>query len=599
MGAAPLLLAMAMVTADVGWETDGRGGYQYIVQIPAEQWETVRREGAITSQIPEQLRGRISSIKIRVGDGPMPRHEIVAASETIRKLPGPPDTTNTVRAQGGDGFQMPTTDSLRDIGKEAATTFQQQAGSQFNELARQAGQQVGEAVDNAAQNFRNSTNNAMNGMSNAGSGGQTGGPTTAPAQLNAPPPLQPTAGPTTFGPTTFGQTNTGQTGTMQPNTAQSRAGAPATNSPTANSTTGPTTRPSTNATGFPSVDSSSSSPWSADPNTRANQTGAGQTGDTQANTQPNNTLQSTPGYTNNSTDPPILTQQAATTDKSTLAMEQRLRAAEAEFQFDEEDYLIVNEPVLYVVGVSAEVGIDATGRLYDKSTKKWLRENDPRYRQVINFVDQYNSVRKERLASRGGAGGLLLSNASPPPTYPSRNTSIFDNGAAGGFGSTLTHSGFATNPTTNNLFNNPSAANPNLAPQNTTTQNTAAQNATNPLYSPAIAMSVKDQVELELLRREREVEKERLASKTATTAASAAQQSLANQTANQVDYRNSPSDGETTKKRPAAEMQSQPLFNFLLLLSILGNFYLGIAISRLLKRYRILVASHRGNTLAA
>lgn len=55
------------------------------------------------------------------------------------------------------------------------------------------------------------------------------------------------------------------------------------------------------------------------------------------------------------------------------------------------------------------------------------------------------------------------------------------------------------------------------------------------------------------------------------------------------------SAGTSDPKRRAYEPQA--LVNFFLLLSLVGNIYLGIAISRLIRRYRNLVAVHRSGTV--
>ncbi len=55
----------------------------------------------------------------------------------------------------------------------------------------------------------------------------------------------------------------------------------------------------------------------------------------------------------------------------------------------------------------------------------------------------------------------------------------------------------------------------------------------------------------------------------------------------------SPSDDEPLV-RNQAQLESRPLINFFLLFSLVANAYLMLAISRLIRRYRNLVATNRG-----
>lgn len=597
MGAAPLLLAMAIVTADVGWESDGRGGYQYIVQVPAEQWESIRREGEITSQIPENLRGKVSSIKIRVGDGPMPRHEIVASSEVIRKLPGPPDTSDTIRAQGGDGFQMPPElQPLAETGKQALDNVREQAGNQINEFANQLGQRANEAVDNTASDLRDAATDAFNrSLGGNGSSGRTTNPAT-----------NPTTNPATSGPTTRSTSALTNQPTAGPTTAPGGISTPSPfasgdgvgfSNPAGRNQAQPTTTPTTNPNDrftIPATTQQNTAAQQAAAQNRSNPTTS--SGPSTAPTpNPSTSSPWSPQPTGRPNDPPSMagpTTRQSTTNFGTTSgitantsQEQRLRQAESKFQFDEYGDLIVDEYVLYVVGISNEVDIDATGRVYDKASEKWLRDNDPRYLELIKFVNNYNDYSKSRLAARGGgaASGLQFTNPSATPTTPSyqpRNPSnLFDSNpqGAGGFYTGTYQGGYL------------GTANP---------QNTSS---TDNQRNDGSSSAIQQQIQLALLQRDLELaKKEKETAKESSTAKDqSSQQTLAQQSGSGSGAGRSPSDNQNLTDRKSNEVQAQPLFNFMLLLSILGNAYLGIAISRLLKRYRNLVASHRGNTLAA
>lgn len=72
IGAVMLLMA-ATVGITYGWVPDGGDGVKYIIQIPPEKIDQVARSGEISSQIPAEIRGRVSEVVIRVGQGNLPR----------------------------------------------------------------------------------------------------------------------------------------------------------------------------------------------------------------------------------------------------------------------------------------------------------------------------------------------------------------------------------------------------------------------------------------------------------------------------------------------------------------------------------------------
>jgi hypothetical protein len=93
MGGVPLLLLAVTMGITYGWQPDGAGGVNYIIQVPPDQIDAVRRSGEITSVIDPAVRGHVSRIILRVGEGPLPRdtpanlaaergltHEVVQAS---------------------------------------------------------------------------------------------------------------------------------------------------------------------------------------------------------------------------------------------------------------------------------------------------------------------------------------------------------------------------------------------------------------------------------------------------------------------------------------------------------------------------------------
>ncbi|WP_153558793.1 hypothetical protein [Roseimaritima sediminicola] len=68
-----MLLALAVVTVDYGYEPDGKGGVEYIVQVTPEEFEHAKQAGEISSTVDASVRGRVSRFVLRVGNDPLPR----------------------------------------------------------------------------------------------------------------------------------------------------------------------------------------------------------------------------------------------------------------------------------------------------------------------------------------------------------------------------------------------------------------------------------------------------------------------------------------------------------------------------------------------
>lgn len=87
MGAVPVLIMLAAVGVDYGWQPDGttspRGdNVQYIIQIPPHQLDQIRSVGEITSTIDPAIQGRVSQVVVQIGTGPLPRDAGRALSST-------------------------------------------------------------------------------------------------------------------------------------------------------------------------------------------------------------------------------------------------------------------------------------------------------------------------------------------------------------------------------------------------------------------------------------------------------------------------------------------------------------------------------------
>lgn len=73
MGGVPTLLLAIAVGITYGWQPDREGGVEYIIQVPPDQIEQLQKTGEISSVIAPEVQGRVSRVIIRVGEGPLPR----------------------------------------------------------------------------------------------------------------------------------------------------------------------------------------------------------------------------------------------------------------------------------------------------------------------------------------------------------------------------------------------------------------------------------------------------------------------------------------------------------------------------------------------
>lgn len=177
------LLAMASAAVTYGWTTDGRDGVRYIVQVPPSQWDQVRTAGNLRCVIAPEVQGHVTEIVVQVGNGEVPRNTpamlagsqsnvaVISNDVSDRSLiPAPRlsskaqparsnSTTSLMKPAPQDagmsfpgGFQMknlPETmnQRAREVG-DAATA----AGNQFREAVRGAAGQLGTTDPNAASN---------------------------------------------------------------------------------------------------------------------------------------------------------------------------------------------------------------------------------------------------------------------------------------------------------------------------------------------------------------------------------------------------------------------------------------------------------------
>lgn len=92
MAAALLLVMLATVGIDYGWQPDGTKSPQgdnieYIIQIPPDQLDEVKKLGEITSTLDPTVANRVVKVIVRVGTEPLPRNAgNLAARPTLPTL---------------------------------------------------------------------------------------------------------------------------------------------------------------------------------------------------------------------------------------------------------------------------------------------------------------------------------------------------------------------------------------------------------------------------------------------------------------------------------------------------------------------------------
>jgi hypothetical protein len=143
------VLMVALLGITYGWQDDGSGGVEYIVQLSPAELQQIGRLGEVTSTIDPAVAGRVSRIKIQVGSGPLPRDMPLAKSsqEASPSAPGrvlgsdtllatdrspvpTPELTAMMKpadnAAAAPGFQFPTAvqDNIDQAGREIATRGQ-------------------------------------------------------------------------------------------------------------------------------------------------------------------------------------------------------------------------------------------------------------------------------------------------------------------------------------------------------------------------------------------------------------------------------------------------------------------------------------------
>ena len=173
MGGLYVLLAVATMQVTYGWQSDGRGGVEYIVQIPPSEIDHVRHSGEITSVIHPDVRGHVSKIVIRVGTAELPRETPVdlpaMADRQTMTAPviGVSDQNMTVmKPQTGAGMDLPSLagvgSRVRDAASAGANSMANRAGNALNNMTSAAGNKARNAMDRATTGLANGARNTAN-----------------------------------------------------------------------------------------------------------------------------------------------------------------------------------------------------------------------------------------------------------------------------------------------------------------------------------------------------------------------------------------------------------------------------------------------------
>lgn len=623
MGGIPLLVALTCVMVDAGWQPDQSGTYRYIIQVSPEQLTELQKTGRITSEIPDELIGRISRVELRVGGDPPPQDPPL--EQVVARYPSPPDTEPaTVRGQDSGDFSMPPalSDAARNVGNALL-------GSTDSSTARSSDRRRGtNMVSNTGPSTRPSTGSSTTGSN-------TAEPRSLSSQPSSPQPLSTgTASPSTARPATRTDASNSPIAAPQ-GLLDTGVGfempAPATRDRGYTTTPAPTTRSDGYPAGTlpPSIAISSPEQLSAQAQLKIdeellNEVGLRQQEDRYGNLQTvffdrrtNQLLRADdPRY---ALMLDLLVRQGEITpaqaetlknEADLLVQRQRLQDSErnpaGSGTYPPADPYPPTNPYPQAGSApgGASAGYDPRYDSYPAGDRTAGGTYPPRddyqrdpYPRPSYPADSYPSDRYPRYADRTGAGGNLGANDR------------LAGGATANPGSSYNPGNYPIQPPANQPNTNRPGWNnqppPNQPPPNqppTTSQvgypggagypasNTGypgQQNpgASTPTLSPTIAPGQTGQT---------------TTSPPSTVAQSPQSQNPATTPSDQVAAGQSPSDDtKASAKDPLKTIEPGPLLLGMLLLSLVINGYLAIAISRLLTRYRNVIATNRTSPLSA
>ncbi len=222
-GVSALLMVTMLGGVTYGWQPDGNEGVEYIIQVPPEQVADMQREGAISSVIDPAVRGQVTKVTVRIGNGALPRElprnftvasnefESGIAKADLEPMPIPQSqgrrSRETVMKPQNGGMTLPG--SLSNFGQgaaanpaapganasssalQSATNGLQSAGADFSASMQSeidaARKRLGDAANNALTDAVDRTGQTIQGAVNSALGNPNlGNPNTpsAPGSTN-------------------------------------------------------------------------------------------------------------------------------------------------------------------------------------------------------------------------------------------------------------------------------------------------------------------------------------------------------------------------------------------------------------------------------
>ena len=183
MGGLLVLLAVATTGVTYGWQPDGNGGVEYIVQVSPNELAQARHSGEITSTIDPSIRGHVSRVIVRVGTAELPREtpaQLTAHAQadhnpvSIPQIPsvGPNDrladrrvanqVETVMKPDTGRGLDLP---SLAGRAGEAVRNSQipQNVGAAARDMASRATERLTERAKGTATSALDRMSNSLRG----------------------------------------------------------------------------------------------------------------------------------------------------------------------------------------------------------------------------------------------------------------------------------------------------------------------------------------------------------------------------------------------------------------------------------------------------
>jgi len=605
MGAAPLLIMLAAVGVDYGWQPDGttspRGdNVEYIIQIPPDQLDQIKSIGEITSAVDPEIQGRISKVVVRIGTEKLPRDAGRAA--TVASV--------SQAAATGDNAQIPIPE-ISDSQSTIAQTPTKQGDAPGSEALMKPDPQAGgfalpDSLSNPVRtNAAVSTDPAANrdnqwndirGRSTAGGAGTNAAAAGTMARGPSTDPVDPTARSTAWPATTnqSGTTGAGSAGIGNSAAAPVAISNPATGA-AANSGARRATDPSDpNWSGYGTTPNFGTVP----PGLNVGQTSTQNSGLASGSGSSSAAI----GYPQTMPTAADLSRQASDLQRNVAGQIDSAAGAAQTFARDAAGNLLdrLGRPIDSLGRlIDPETGnlVDAAGNWIDQYGRKIDRFGRALLSESATTVQNNASgLQAPPLASqRNDAGYYGQSNPGYPQVgqntlqNPAWNQSVAQNGyQLGGQNAAMQQGQGAL---LNQQYANQQFANQ----QNGYGQNGygATSNATDPRLlrqnDPNYARGLAGYEEDNL----RSASDARLAanSRTTTSDTRAAEIELARQTAIARQAATTP-----TKTRSVA---AQPFFNFVLLISLVGNAYLIFETSNLRRKFRSMIANVRATKISA